>query len=116
MNNFSLQQTVLKFLNAVISNAPSSNLRIYYQQEMENAGFNADTVEEVSSIKCYLNLHAAKRAMRITSVILLFISASTTKFFVLITLLTKYSTMLQWHEEQNVMSTPWNEDERKTNP
>ena len=41
------QQTVLQFLNAVIVHAPTSNLRVYYQQEIENAGFNADSVEEV---------------------------------------------------------------------
>ena len=44
------QQTVLQFLNAIITQSPSPNLRVYYQQEIENAGFVADAVEEVFQI------------------------------------------------------------------
>jgi len=40
------QQAALEFLNAIIAFAPSTNLRVYYQQEIENAGFNAEAVEE----------------------------------------------------------------------
>ncbi|XP_065065568.1 formin-like protein 1 isoform X2 [Rhopilema esculentum] len=44
--NPTYQQTVLQFLNAIITQSPSPNLRVYYQQEIENAGFVADAVEE----------------------------------------------------------------------
>ena len=38
---------VLHLFDALLSNAPSLNQRVFNQQELEQAGFSADKVEKV---------------------------------------------------------------------
>ena len=41
----------LVFLNAVITGAPTFNQKVYHQQELENAGFDPDRLEQVLILK-----------------------------------------------------------------
>uniref|UniRef100_A0A7M5X7I7 Uncharacterized protein n=1 Tax=Clytia hemisphaerica TaxID=252671 RepID=A0A7M5X7I7_9CNID len=40
------QEVVVHFFNALLSNAPSLNQRVFHQQELEQAGFTAERVEQ----------------------------------------------------------------------
>lgn len=46
LNNPAYQEIVLHFFNALLSNAPSLNQRVFHQQELEQAGFSAEKVEK----------------------------------------------------------------------
>ena len=41
---------VIHFFNALMTNAPSLNQRVFHQQELEQAGFLVEKVEKVGKI------------------------------------------------------------------
>ena len=53
---YNSKEAVVHFFNALLSNAPSLNQRVFHQQELEQAGFTAQRVEQVCCI-CYIYLY-----------------------------------------------------------